>query len=140
MSVFAWRRRMTRHFGEQWVPFAELSLKGADGRWRTFAVQVDSGAVVSVLTRSAAELLGVRLEDGERVELASIGRQPHPYFVHQLTARIGDMGDFVMRIALSDREDMPNLVGRLDVLDRFEIVFDPVRRQTRFATTPLNAR
>ena len=26
MSAFAWRHRMTRHFGEQWVPFAEINL------------------------------------------------------------------------------------------------------------------
>ncbi|HUU97206.1 MAG TPA: DUF5677 domain-containing protein [Phycisphaerae bacterium] len=139
MSVFAWRRQMTRHFGEQWVPFAELGLKGADGRWRTFAVQVDSGAVISVLTRSAAELLGIKPEEGERVELASIGRQPHPYFVHELTARIGDLGEFTMRIALSDREDMPNLLGRLDVLDHLQIDLDPSLEETRFSAPWLDA-
>jgi hypothetical protein len=131
MSVFAWRRRATRHFGEQWVPFAELSLKSSAGRWRSFAVQVDSGAVISVLARSAADLLGIDLTKGEPIELAGIGGEARRYFVHALHARIGDLPEFAMRVAVADREDVPNLLGRLDVLDRFQIDLDASLEETR---------
>ncbi len=133
MSVFAWRRRATRHFGEQWVPFAELHLRSISGRWRTFSVQVDSGAVVSVLSCSAAELLGIELEKGDSIDLAGVSAPPRRYLVHELSARIGEMPEFTMRLAIADQEHVPNLLGRLDVLDRFQIDLDPSLEETRLS-------
>ena len=139
MAVFAWRRRTTRHFGDHWVPFAELHLKASNGRWRTFAVQVDSGAVVSVLARSAGDLLGVDLEAADSIELAGVGQSPRPYCVQRFPARIGDSAEFGLRVALAHREDTPNLLGRLDVLDRFQIDLDVSLEETRFTAPWLNA-
>lgn len=132
MPPFAWRRRMTRHFGEQWVPFADLSLRGKSGRWHDVSFQVDSGVVASVLAPSLAELLGIDVSGGHLVELAGLGGPTRQYYVHECTARIGDLPDFKLRIAFADREDVPNLLGRLDVLDRFQIDFNPTLAQTRF--------
>ncbi len=134
MSEFAWRRRLTRHFGEQWVPYAELELKGADGRWRAFSVQVDTGAVVSVLPRSAASLLGFEHGHGEAIELAGVSAPSRRYFIHQIPARIGDSSEFPLRIAVADIETVPSLLGRLDVLDRFLIMLSPTFEGTRIET------
>ena len=43
MPVYSWRRRPTKHFGEVCVPYAEVELKQADGRFQAFALQIDSG-------------------------------------------------------------------------------------------------
>ena len=56
MHVFAWRRRPTRHFGDQWVPFVELSLRSTRGRWYAFSVQVADGKEI-VLSGEAYEVL-----------------------------------------------------------------------------------
>jgi hypothetical protein len=133
MSVFAWRRRMTRHFGEQWISFAELHLMSTKRRWHAFSVQVDSGAVISVMPRSAADLLGIQLENGEPIDLAGVGASARPFFVHRIPARIGDLPEFALRVAVADHEDVPNLLGRLDVLDRFRIDFNPLFEETRFS-------
>ena len=135
MPVFAWRRRMTRHFGEQWTPFAELDLKTVSGHWRAISVQVDIGAVVSVVRRSTAELLGIVLEKGEPIDLAGIGAEPRKYFLHRIPARIGDLPECTMRVAVADSEDAPNLLGRLDVIDRFQMILDPDLIETRFAVS-----
>ena len=132
MPHFAWRRRTTRHFGEQWVPYADLNLRSVSGRWRAFSVQVDSGAVVSVLKRSAADLLGINLESGESIEPAGIGGPARRYFLHTCTSMLGDSPVLDLRIAFADREEAPNLLGRLDVIDRFRIDFDPSSAETRF--------
>jgi hypothetical protein len=131
-EAFPWHRQMTRHFGEQWIPVAELHVQAASGRWRKFSLRVDSGAVISVLTRSAADLLGIPCESGEEVDLTGIGAGPRRYFVHRVIARIGGMQDFEMRIAFADREDVPNLLGRLDLIDRFDIILKARRHETRF--------
>lgn len=55
MGVYKWRRRTTQYFGEVWVLFAETESRRADGRFQSFAMQVDSGAVISLLRRSVAD-------------------------------------------------------------------------------------
>jgi hypothetical protein len=139
MAVFAWRRRLTRHFGEQWVPFAEVRLRSKAGRWHGLSLEVDSGAVVSVLRRSAADLLGIDYKSGEAIDLASVGSLPQRYAIHKLEAQIGDLPAFELRIAFAEREDVPNLLGRLDVLDRFQIDLDVSLEETRFSAPWLDA-
>lgn len=129
--TFAWRRRATRHFGDQWVPFAEIGLRTTSGKWRTFAVQVDTGAVISVLHRSAADLLGIQLQSGRPVDLVSVGSSPRPYFVHEVPARIADLPEFLLRVAIADGERVPNLLGRLDVIERLRIDLDAAIKATR---------
>lgn len=73
MAVHNWRRLPTKHFGEVWVPFALIELQRADERFQALALQIDSGAVVSLLRRSAADLLGLELEAGRRIEMTSVG-------------------------------------------------------------------
>ncbi len=136
MVTVAWRRRATRHFGDQWVPFAELKLQATSGRWRTFAVQVDTGAVISVLHRSAATFLGIELESGGRIELKGVGGSPVPYYVHAVTARIADLPAFPIRVAFAEDEGVPNLLGRLDVLEHLRIDLDAAIKGTRISLSP----
>ena len=62
MAVYSWRRRLTKHFGEVWVPFAQIEIQGSEDHFQAFAMQIDSGATVSLLRRSVAALLGIVLE------------------------------------------------------------------------------
>lgn len=133
MGTFAWRRQPTRHFGEQWVPYAELSLSATGDRWRTFSLQVDTGAAISVLRRSSADVLGLDYSGGTPIELSAVGGQALRYFVHKLSARIANLGPFELRVAIAEREDVPNLLGRLDVLDRLQIDLDVSLEETRFS-------
>ncbi len=57
MPVYSWRRRPTKHFGDVWVPYAEVEIQKTDKQFQAFALQVDSGAVVSLLRRSVADVL-----------------------------------------------------------------------------------
>lgn len=73
MSIHKWRRLPTKYFGEVWVPFAHIQLKDSTGKLHALSLQIDSGAVVSLLSRSVAELLQIDQEKGHRVELGSVG-------------------------------------------------------------------
>lgn len=54
MAVYKWRLRHTEHFGDVWFPIAHVELWSRDHGFEAFAFQVDSGAIVSLLRRSAA--------------------------------------------------------------------------------------
>ena len=69
MSVFRWRFLSTKHFGRQPSFLVHAELQRADGQFQPIALELDTGFLVSLLRRSAAELLGLGLEDGKRVEV-----------------------------------------------------------------------
>ncbi len=139
MPAFAWRNEPTRHFGEQPLPFASVGIKDRDERWRTFSLLVDSGAVVSLLCRSVGELLRVPIESGQRITVTGVGRRENEVFVHELTARVGDGPAFPARFAISTSEDVPNLLGRLDIFDRLQVAFDPSLQETVISAPWLDA-
>ena len=73
MPEYSWRRRPTKRCGDVWVPYAQVEIRRTDGRFQAFVVQIDSGAVVSLLRRSVADLLGLDLQSGRKIDLAAVG-------------------------------------------------------------------
>lgn len=130
MSVFKWQRRATTYFGDVWVPFAHVDLGDAHGRFRSFALQVDSGAVVSLLRRSAGELLGLHVESGRRVQLGSVGGGIAGAYVHVLPTRFDENLVLPVEFAIADSETVPNLLGRRNVFDDLQVDFDATLQRT----------
>jgi len=131
MSVHKWRRLPTKHFGEVWVPLAHIQLQGTDGKLHALALQIDSGAVVSLLGRSVADLLKLDLESGDRVELSSVGAPPTIAYVHPIKSVFAETIRYTVRYAIATVEDVPNLLGRLDVFDHLQVDFDASLTETR---------
>lgn len=140
MGVYSWRRRRTEHFGDVWVPFAEIELQLADGGFQAFAVQIDSGAVISLLRRSVADLLGVPLERAEKIELGAVGGNRLVVFRHELVCRIDKDATLTVPFAIAEREDVPNLLGRLGVFDTLQVNFDASLHATSITEPWLNER
>jgi hypothetical protein len=136
MSIHKWRRLPTQHFGEVWVPFAQISLRAVAGDLHTLLLQIDSGAVISLLGRSIADLLGVQLESGRRVELSGVGGSTTTAWMHEIDtvfARPHPQREPIrarVRYAIATHDEVPNLLGRLDVFDRLQFDFDPSLTET----------
>jgi hypothetical protein len=130
MAVYKWQRRQTRHFGEVSVPLAEIDLQGRSGDFHSFALQIDSGAVVSLLRRSVGDLLGLNLTAGRKVDLVSVGGASTIAYVHNLQTRFDGSLTLGVPYAIADSETVPNLLGRLGVFDRLQASFDPSLSQT----------
>jgi len=131
MSVHKWRRRPTKHFGEVWVPFAQIEVQGADDKFQAFSLQVDSGAVVSLLRRSVADLLGLDLDSGRRIEVTSVGGGKTTAHVHELLTRFAKTIEYPVPFAIATTEHVPNLLGRLKVFDSLQVDFDGTVEETR---------
>src|SRR5438045_8878318 len=108
MAVYDWRRRRSPHFGDLWVPFAVIELQAAVGLPRRMTLQIDSGAVISLLRRSAAAVLGVELEAGRRVELTAVGGGSTPVWLHDLPVRFEPSEPWIqIPFAISEKETVP---------------------------------
>ncbi|MBI2084045.1 MAG: retropepsin-like domain-containing protein [Candidatus Aenigmarchaeota archaeon] len=103
-------------------PFAEVALIG-DINEITEWFFVDSGADVSLISRRLGELLGFKLKEGEEIkQLSGISTGTVPYILRTIKMRIGEK-EFDVRIAWSLVEEVPLVLGRLDVFNKFDILF-----------------
>jgi predicted aspartyl protease len=98
-----------------------------------FTAYVDSGADVSILPKGDAELLGVNLYEGELWRLTGIGRAIVSAYLHEVMVKIGAL-EFPARIAFADLNEVPRIVGRLDIFRKFKVMFDEQNLQTTFQT------
>ena len=128
--MFKWRRRQTAHFGPYWFPLATIQLESSNGLFVPISVQIDSGAVISLLPRSIADLLGLAIFAGRKIEVRSVGGAITVAYVHSLKARFSGETATTIRFAIADSEHVPSLLGRLDIFEHFRIDFDPTLKQT----------
>lgn len=140
MPVYRWRRQPTKYFGDTWVPFVELHLRRNDGGFETLSIQADTGAVISLLRRSVADLLGLDYESGRSVELGAVGGNPVHARVHEVEFRMGDSLPINAPFAIAANENVPNLLGRLAFMDRFQFHFDPTLEETRVSAPWMQPR
>lgn len=124
---FPYKRARSDVFGEVSIPVAKIFLQ--DREEIGVDVIVDSGAVISIFPRSLCALLGLNFEEGRRAFVRTASGEEILIRVHIVKIRIGDFA-FDARAAFSENENIPYVLGRLDVLDKVEIRFE--RDGTRF--------
>ncbi|MFQ6119187.1 MAG: aspartyl protease family protein [Methanosarcinales archaeon] len=83
---------------------------------------VDSGADITLIPRSFGELLGFKVNSSEIQEIRGIGEGTIPVIIRESQLKIAEFV-FNVRIAWALIETVPFLLGRLDVLDHFDIIF-----------------
>lgn len=103
-------------------PIVDLFIKDKEGRYRYFAVYVDSGAAISVLTADDARQLGISLRQGKSLELRGIKGKVKS-FAHNVKVKIGEK-EFSAPIAFSISNKTPRLLGREGIFKHFRICFD----------------
>ena len=83
---------------------------------------IDSGADVCLVPKSVGEALGFSLEQGEVQELSGVGEGRVAVAFKTVRMSIGG-NPFDCRIAWALIEEVPPLLGRKDVFDRFAVLF-----------------
>ena len=72
------------------------------------------------------KLLGLELKAGQRSLIQGVSGKPGVVYLHELEMRIGET-NLNVRVGFAASERMPYLLGRLDVLDHFDIRFEKNR-------------
>lgn len=83
----------------------------------------DSGADFSLFPKGICKLLGLQLKAGQRSSIQGVGGKPIIVYLHRVEMRIGEKS-FGARVGFAASERMPYLLGRLDVLEYFDIRFE----------------
>ena len=83
---------------------------------------LDSGADISLIPYSVGETIGLHLDMAHRGEIQGIGEGSVPYILSKATFQIGEM-EMTARIGWALIEEIPFILGRLDVFQKLSIEF-----------------
>jgi len=108
-------------FGEVSIPVAKMFLIGREEIG--VDVVVDSGAVISIFSKSLCELMGLNFEEGKGASVRTATGEEIRIRIHRVKMRIGDCG-LNVRVAFSESENIPCVLGRLDILGKVGIRFE----------------
>ena len=132
MLEFEYRKERSDIVGEIFRPVANLYFRSAkEGSWIEVESYIDSGADITLIPFSLGKLLGFKIEKDRIKELSGIGEGKISVIIKKVPLRLGDV-ELSVRAAWALIEEVPTLLGRLDVFDRFKITFDEKKRKIFF--------
>lgn len=99
--------------------------------WIELRPYIDSGADITLIPLTFGRLLGLELKKEEIKHLRGVGGAGVPVVITEVDTRINDT-EFSVRVAWALEEDLPPLLGRVDIFDRFTITFDQHREIVMF--------
>ena len=115
-------------------PVARVILQHQD-KTVIFFPYIDSGADVTLIPRSIGEALGLGLEKSDIEELAGVGEGKVAVVRRQVTMSVGSTS-FDCEIAWALIEEVPPLLGRKGVFDRFSVEFREWERKVVLVSRP----
>jgi hypothetical protein len=115
-------------------PVARVALRN-EGKTVVFFPYIDSGADVTLIPRSIGEALGLGLNKSDIEELAGIGEGKVAVVRQQVGMSVGST-TFPCEIAWALIEEVPPLLGRKGVFDRFSVEFREWERKVVLVPRP----
>src|SRR3989338_2131804 len=117
MVAFPYRKEKSDLFGETYRPIAAVHFVVDDETEFVQFMYVDSGADVTLVPKSVGELLGFSVLESEIKQIYSVSRHSVPVIIKGVKLKIGGY-EFEAKVAWCLNENVPLLLGRLDVFDK----------------------
>lgn len=131
MTSYDWLEEYSESFGIVKRPVAGIHIKDRNSLWRAITMYVDSGADVSIMQSSFGELFGHTVKKGRRIRLKGVGKEEICAYVHKMDLLIGSH-EIRTDVAIGENDDVPNILGRKDIFNLFEVQFKNKEEATRF--------
>ena len=131
--IFPYGFKLSLEKGEvKTFPVINLGLiKKSSNEEFSFLVLADSGAEVSLFTKSDAELLGLPLKTGKKIDIGTVSGDKFSAFLHPVIIKIREER-FKINIAFSEKDDTPRVLGRNPIFSYFFVIFDDKSKNTVF--------
>lgn len=114
-------------FGEIYRPVVEFEVHVND-EWIPILAILDSGADVTLLPKSFLEAFGFDPRKEEVKEVRGIGEGRIPVVIKNIRIKFAGT-EFDSRVAIALVEDVPYILGREDIFDKFKITFIQARKE-----------
>ncbi len=121
----------TENIGKIFKPFSFVRLEYKNQFLSLYPMLVDSGADITLIPRKTGVRLGfVEPKEGEVKELGGIAGSA-PVVYRTMDMRVEDV-KFPCRVAWAQTDDVPPVLGRVDVFDKFDIELKQSERKVLF--------
>lgn len=131
MVKFKYRKEQSTTDDVIWRPVADVEFQTRSGGWIDCHPYIDSGADMTLISLSFGKLLGLEIRKEEIKELYGLGKQGVPVIFQRAKMKINKYV-FDTLIAWALIEEVPLLLGRCDIFDRFYITFKQDRKTIEF--------
>jgi len=130
---FPYQRDRSSLFGEIYRPVVEFEVH-VNGGWIPIVAILDSGADITLLPKSFLDAFGFEPRKEEVKEVRGIGEGRIPVVIKTIRLRLCGV-ELDAKVAIALVEDVPYLLGREDIFDKFKILFFQARKEV--VITPL---
>lgn len=127
MIVFNYRKEKSTIAKNIFRPIASVKFKSKENTWIKLRLYIDSGADITIIPLSFGRLLGLELKKEDIKQLTGVGGTSIPVVITEVEIKINDIV-FPIDIAWALEEDIPPLLGRTSVFDKFVITFDQTKK------------
>ena len=127
MIVFNYRKEKSTITENIFRPIASVKFKSKENTWIKLRLYIDSGADITIIPLSFGRLLGLELKKEDIKQLTGVGGTSIPVVITEVEIKINDIA-FPISIAWALEEDIPPLLGRTSVFDKFVITFDQTKK------------
>ena len=131
MIDFEFREEDSNVFGKILRPIADVYFKDKNDDEIIAFMYIDSGADITLIPQKFGEALGFKVEEDKIVEIGGIGNAIIPIILKKAKIRIGK-AIINVKVAWALINEVPYLLGRLDVFDKFNIEFIQKDRKILF--------
>ena len=121
MIELPFKKAYSKKLGEVLKPIVPVTIIGPK-QSVNISMLLDSGADLSLIPYAVGETIGLELDMENRSEVQGIGEGRVPYILSQAEIKIGDI-ETPLRIGWALIEEVPLILGRLDVFQKFSIEF-----------------
>lgn len=121
MIELPFRKVLTERYGLIYEPTIQVTLKGPNGSVDV-AMIIDSGADISIIPYTLGEDLGLHLDMEKRRDVRGVGDSSVAYILSTVEVQIGDL-NVEARVGWALTDDVPLILGRLDIFRSFVIEF-----------------
>ena len=108
-------------------PLTCIKVKASWG-WQPLWFLLDSGADTTMLTVPLAKSLGLDFDITKKTQLFGIGEKSVNAYPSKVTLQLKGL-DLDVRCYFIDAKESTLLLGRLDIFDKFNILFNTQKRQ-----------
>jgi hypothetical protein len=136
MITFKYKKEKSDLLGTIYRPVAEVGFKDKDGNLLVSFMYIDSGADITLIPRALGESLGLQFDEKEIEEIKGVGAATVPIIIRKMWLKLGKH-EFEARIAWALEENVPPLLGRLDIFNRFEVRFKEKEKVVQFMPAKL---